>query len=708
MKKILYIILILLFWTGTSFAVLGDCQYATVAAAVAGASTGDTVELPTCTETWNTMLTIPSSTLINLKGQGSTSTVITIGNAVSTGLMVLTPDSEGTALSTRITGIGFVSETGATTGWMIQIGGANWRIDNCKFTNNTGRVLNSISANATYISTPPKGLIDNNEFINGRIGGGSMPSYYTVFYRSNAIWADDTIGDRNAVYVEDNTFTQPGSYANSAIDSNYAGRYVLRYNSISDVGIMAHSLQARNSRGTRRWEVYGNTFVETSGGWTPAFQRGGTGIYFDNEITGTWSDKRISIDNVRSCGTPTTDNVSADGTCDGDNIIDGNSDATGWPCRDQIGRTNDASLWNTATISSCADNGSGKVRITTTAAHAILDTETAYIVPSGTLTGCGTGFSLGTFDITAVTSTTIDLDLTYTSPKVGGASIHGDPPAQASFPLYVFNNTDGATTHYGVHVHDDTCAEITDHLKENRDFYVYDAAFDGSTGVGRGNAAAFAAFAADCTAGVGYWVTDEGEWDATNGATADGRLYTCNAGGNAWTLAYTPYTYPHPLTGGTAVPSGTCVVPGGLVEGAGLIGKIIYLDLTDDTWVVAAGSVFDNARQAVINGLDSDKAEANGWNAEIRDKEIVTAVVRTSDTRVTITLTTGAAHDITASETITVTIPTTAVASATEIVATPSFVISVDTSPPVQTMTGVYDATGHIGTYDSTGHTVTP
>jgi hypothetical protein len=46
------------------------------------------------------------------------------------------------------------------------------------------------------------------------------------------------------------------------------------------------------------------------------------------------------------------------------------------------------------------------------------------------------------------------------------------------------------------------------------------------------------------TAAVFFWVTDEGEWNSTNGATADGRLYRCNSTGDGWDLFYTPLAYP--------------------------------------------------------------------------------------------------------------------------------------------------------------------
>lgn len=56
-----------------------------------------------------------------------------------------------------------------------------------------------------------------------------------------------------------------------------------------------------------------------------------------------------------------------------------------------------------------------------------------------------------------------------------------------------------------------------------------------------------------CTENVGFWVTDEGEWDDTNGATPDGRLYICD-NSNIFNLFYTPYTYPHPLRSEAGTP----------------------------------------------------------------------------------------------------------------------------------------------------------
>jgi hypothetical protein len=123
------------------------------------------------------------------------------------------------------------------------------------------------------------------------------------------------------------------------------------------------------------------------------------------------------------------------------------------------------------------------------------------------------------------------------------------------------------------------------------------------------------------------------------------------------------------VTTGTAVPTQT---EADVVTG----GKTIILTLTGDTWV-AAGATFDAQRQAIIDGLDSAQSELTGWNAEVRDKEVVGAVVRTSDTIVTITLTASAAYDITSTETITATIPATAlVTSASAVISSPTFTVT--------------------------------
>lgn len=104
-------------------------------------------------------------------------------------------------------------------------------------------------------------------------------------------------------------------------------------------------------------------------------------------------------------------------------------------------------------------------------------------------------------------------------------------------------------------------------------------------------------------------------------------------------------------------------------------GKTIILTLSNDTWVTA-GATFDGQRQNIIDGIDSDQAEANGWDAVVKATQGVGGVVRTSDTVVTITLDAFATYNITATETITATVPATALTGAVALVATPTFTVS--------------------------------
>lgn len=103
-------------------------------------------------------------------------------------------------------------------------------------------------------------------------------------------------------------------------------------------------------------------------------------------------------------------------------------------------------------------------------------------------------------------------------------------------------------------------------------------------------------------------------------------------------------------------------------------GKTIIITLTGDTWV-ASGATFDAQRQAIIDGLDAAASPGGGWNNEVRDNADVTDVVRTSDTVVTITLEAFGSYDISATETITVTVPASALTGGVAITATPTFTV---------------------------------
>ena len=85
-------------------------------------------------------------------------------------------------------------------------------------------------------------------------------------------------------------------------------------------------------------------------------------------------------------------------------------------------------------------------------------------------------------------------------------------------------------------------------------------------------------------------------------------------------------------------------------------GQTIILTLDEGQWNKNTAA-FEAARQAVIDGMVSDKGEAAGWLVEVTGNAVVGSVVRTSDVVVTVTLAVEASYATTLTETITITIP---------------------------------------------------
>ncbi len=151
-------------------------------------------------------------------------------------------------------------------------------------------------------------------------------------------------------------------------------------------------------------------------------------------------------------------------------------------------------------------------------------------------------------------------------------------------------------------------------------------------------------------AATGTFETTEG-W--TTSRSAQGAIATFKA------------VVPSAALTGTLVPS---AIEADIVTG----GDTLIITLSNDTWDPTVGA--DNAiTTALINGIDSDGLEAFGWDAVVKAGLTFNEVTRTSATVVTITLPAFGTYDVTADETITVTVPATAVASATAITATPTF-----------------------------------
>ena len=261
-------------------------------------------------------------------------------------------------------------------------------------------------------------------------------------------------------------------------------------------------------------------------------------------------------------------------------------------------------------------------------------------------------------------------------------------PTQDLYPAYVFNNFNESDTLLRTYI---VGGEYNDtHIVANRDYYD-----DSTGGVSMGTKANIPA---TCTVGQGYWVTDEADWN-TEVAGADGQLYTCSVT-DTWTLYYTPYTYPHPLRGPNI--STNLTGPGISMNESDVVagGKVVEITISGDTFVATAGD--DNAiTTATLQGLSGSAA----WNTNVRDTLTHAHLVRTSDTVLTLTLPACAGYNITELDTITWTLPGSAITSGSTSIASPSIIIYSETE--VGTTVGKakmgYSADGSKAEYDANG-----
>ncbi|MBR9677354.1 PGF-pre-PGF domain-containing protein [Candidatus Woesearchaeota archaeon] len=242
-----------------------SCDYADVSAAVTAANPEDTVNVPAGTCTWSNSITIGND--VTLQGAG-------IGNTLISGNGANLNDNS------RLTGFEFSTDVDIA----VTQGADNWRIDHNKVEQSGSQgVWLSMSILCDSDPVYMTGLIDNNEIINARIlTNGCSDNEY-----SGALWYTtyrDYDFDSEKIFIENNTITM--SSTTGVVDGNNGGRFVVRFNTITDGYFEAHG--ARDRRGFQSWEIYRNNLIMTQTGSPMAANlRGGSGVIFDNNCNGT-------------------------------------------------------------------------------------------------------------------------------------------------------------------------------------------------------------------------------------------------------------------------------------------------------------------------------------------------------------------------------------------------------------------------------------
>jgi hypothetical protein len=419
---------------------------------------------------------------------------------------------------------------------------------------------------------PSSGYLD---FLN--IGHGS--------WQGVGAWGDNswasagTFGTAQSFYLENNTFAFVIATDTDIGDATGGGaRLVCRFNNFNpehQFGACAgHGTDTTGrARGVRQWEAYDNTIVCSDSGCGGFPGRSGVGISFGNVITNSGG----SFNGLAQLDAQRRWRIDSWGTCDGTSAWD----------------TNDGTVYYSGTIGSVSNDGTNY----TVTASGSPGWTTNQWAPAGNAYSFhdvtrNFGFEIGSNTANAFTShssclggscgdapvatdsfqilrSTACLD----QPAHSGGLLVKDSSGTNGIPVLVSTGNPGPVnqgldpTYEAADTIPAGSKLITSNnvsLIANRDWYqesVNQAAqtsptspFNGTSGTGHGT---LANRPATCTPRVGYWATDQGNWNQS-GSGGQGELFVCTAT-NTWTLYYTPYIYPHPLiAGGT---TGTTVNP---------------------------------------------------------------------------------------------------------------------------------------------------
>jgi len=576
-----------------------SCSQSNVNAVINGpihkAVDGDTIHIPAGSCAWTSGITVPSGIGISIIGSGTPNTgTSTFGagtvNTILTGGSITMNPNYGSHLS-RISSINFQPGTGApitVNGTCTSSGCPNLRLDNLIFPTswqNVGLSDASVASVSNVFGVADHNTVGDvaptNSYVNFlNLGNGSWQGVGS--WGDNSWASADTFGTAQTFYLENNIFNYALATDTDLGGSNGGGaRLACRFNTFNNIswvgGCSGHGTDTTGrARGVRQWEGYYNTgFCSNAtvgcGSLWPG--RSGVGMSFGNTFTNSSGGflKALSGADAQRRWRPDTY-----GACDGSSPWDKNDGVTYYS--GTIGSV--ASIGSTYILTTTGSSGwSGSQLVVNGSPYSVHDltqngggeivasalNSVTYYVPDK-----GNAFVPAAGDSYQVLRATVCID----QPNRGaGALVTGPsnapvlvstgnpgPVNQALDPSYEAGDSLPVTA-------TSTLYSSTASIIANRDFYVESvnqtaqtsttSPFNGTSGTGHGT---LANRPTTCTPRVGYWATDQGNWNQS-GSGGQGELFVCTAQ-NTWTLSYTPYTYPHPvIAGGTTGTGGNSLNP---------------------------------------------------------------------------------------------------------------------------------------------------
>ena len=588
------------------------------------AVTGDTIQVPAGTCTWTSQLSITVGiTLIGSgtpndlpseMGSGTLNTTITDNYASTSGPMInakvpngqtlristllIQPNSSSTQLYSPIDVIGTCNGGGCP----------NLRIDNIEFSG-----WSSSNGNQATWYMRIDGMYGVVDHITVPSGSGLSNSLANIHYSSwlgvgsygDNSWAQpDNYGAASQLYFENLSLTNSVFDCDEAPSGGSLGgcratirfsQFVFGSNQSSNAITFTHGSESGGRmRGSRQLEIYGNTATcNVSGGCVSAAvgMRSGVSLTFGNAFSGSFFGNIVSLVDYRTFAPRPSNYFQPWNNCDGtsgyDNNDGGGATSTVYYTGTYTGSTGSttfvdanqqwANAFGSASWASAASANGNPYSIHNVTqgfggeiGSASGSNITFYTAPGGSPNHpiCNWATQAACTWTNGDTYQILRASVCFDQPsRSGGALLSSLTPAtgwsgEVLDPTYEWMDTVSGSLGHGV------IEGYTAKLIANRDFYMESknqaaqtsatSPFNGTSGTGHGT---LAFRPASCTTGVGYFATDQGNWNQSGNSFGQGQLFTC-ASTNNWALAYTPYSYPHPLiAGGTGGTGGSPVAP---------------------------------------------------------------------------------------------------------------------------------------------------